>query len=88
MSMFLTLATAAENGHVHLPMPAWAFGVLGLGVFLALLLFVWMFRHTASSLLEGGHGPAQGDFAHGNAPEGHGHDGRHGTTGDDHGRRH
>ena len=86
MSTFLTLVTEAEHTPVHLPMPAWGFGVLALGVFAGLLLFVWMFRHTAQTLIEGGHGPDQGDFAHGNAPE---RGGRHGATGThDQGHRH
>lgn len=88
MSTFLTLAAASETGEVPLPMPPWGFWLLGIAVFAGLLLFVWMFRHTAQSMIEGGHGPNQGAFTHGNAPEGRGHDGR-GTTGPhDHGRRH
>jgi len=69
MSTSLLFAAASEAGGHHLPMPAWAFGLLALLVFLGLLLFVWMFRHTAQTMIEGGHGPVQhsGHGAHGAA---------------------
>ncbi|GMA40070.1 hypothetical protein [Mobilicoccus caccae] len=72
MSTFITFVAADPAGGNHLPMPAWAFGVLALAVFAVLLLFVWMFRHTAQAMIEGGRG---------HDARGHGHAQAHGAPG-------
>lgn len=60
MSTLLAFATAEEAGGAHLPMPPWAYGLTALVVFALLLLLVWMFRHTAQTMMVGGHGDAHG----------------------------
>ena len=44
------LAAAVEGAEEHreLPLPAWAFGVIALGVFIALFLLLWSFRSLST----------------------------------------
>lgn len=71
-----TLATA-EGAHVvnHLPMPAWAYGAIALGLGVLLLVFTWMFRHSAAAMIEGGrgrHGQGHGSHGGSHAAQDHG----------------
>ncbi|WP_226344712.1 hypothetical protein [Agilicoccus flavus] len=66
-SSVLLYAPMAEEATRHLPMPAWAYGAIALGVVLALLGLVWMFRRTAQVAMDG----------HPRRPERHG-DAHHG----------
>ncbi|MDO5696598.1 MAG: hypothetical protein Q4G51_01360 [Dermatophilus congolensis] len=73
----VTLATAGGAQVVnHLPMPAWAYGAVALALGVLLLVFTWMFRHSAAAMIDGknAHG------AHGtHGAQGHGQS--HGTKG-------
>jgi heme/copper-type cytochrome/quinol oxidase subunit 2 len=44
------LVAAAEGAEQHreLPMPAWAFGLIALGIFFSLFLFTWSFRSVGN----------------------------------------
>lgn len=44
------LAAAAQGVEEHrdLPMPAWAFGLIALGVFFGLFAFTWSFRSVGN----------------------------------------
>ncbi|HST85322.1 MAG TPA: hypothetical protein VLL08_26515 [Kineosporiaceae bacterium] len=44
------LAAAAQGAEEHrdLPMPAWAFGVIALGVFFVLFAVTWSFRSVGN----------------------------------------
>ena len=57
MSATLSLPALApvvtEETLREMPMPPWAYGAIALGVILALLGVVWMFRHTAQVVLDG-----------------------------------
>jgi heme/copper-type cytochrome/quinol oxidase subunit 2 len=49
MSAFALVAAAeAVEEHRDLPMPAWAFGVIALGVFFALFALTWSFRSVGN----------------------------------------
>ena len=70
---FSASLVSAASPHVvnHLPMPAWAYGVIALGLMVVLLLFTWFFRHSAAAMIEGGRGrsgaghtPGAGDSGH------------------------
>ncbi len=67
-------AVAAPATHAvnHLPMPAWAFGAIALAVGLLLLVFTWLFRHTAAVMIDGpaAHHGGRGHEAPGAAGEG------------------
>jgi hypothetical protein len=39
---------AAEEAKRHLPIPAWGFGLIALGVFALLLAVTWAFRSSAT----------------------------------------
>ena len=70
-STAVTLATAETAKPRELPMPAWAYGVIALACFLALLGVLWTFRNTAAKYdrpTGAGHGDA------------HGSSGSHGAT--------
>jgi len=70
-------ATAATAKLRELPMPTWAYGVIALACFLALLGVLWTFRNTAGKY------DRPTALSHG---DGHESQGSHGTT--DHGADH
>ncbi|STD05984.1 Uncharacterised protein [Dermatophilus congolensis] len=63
---------AAHAPHVvnHLPMPAWVFGAIALAVGVLLLVFTWMFRHSAQAMIEGR--DIHGGASHGHVSQEHG----------------
>jgi heme/copper-type cytochrome/quinol oxidase subunit 2 len=46
-SAFVAAAEATEE-HRDLPMPAWAFALIALGVFFGLFAFTWAFRSVGN----------------------------------------
>ncbi len=58
-SSVAALFVAAEE-HRELPMPTWAYGLIAICCFAALLGVLWFFRHSAHKL---------GQHAHTEAPE-------------------
>ena len=52
-----TLAGAEAAKLRELPMPSWAFGLIALACFLALLGVLWTFRNTAARYDKPDHGP-------------------------------
>lgn len=62
-----TLVLEAEEQLRELPMPPIMYGAIALGVVFALLLVVWLFRHTAQAAVDGQRRHHSGDAHHGNA---------------------
>jgi len=58
----MTTLAAAEEAQGSLPMPAWAFGVVAIGVFVTLLAVVWSFRNNGAK-----HGQHRGSAQAGHA---------------------
>lgn len=67
----------AEAPHVvnHLPMPAWVYGAIALALGVLLLVFTWIFRHSAAAMIEGERS-RYGQGAHGQADSAQQHGGR------------
>jgi len=63
----MTILLAAEEGEgVSLPMPTWAYGVIALGILIALALVTYSYRDVANRHRQGGQDDAHDDGgAHG-----------------------
>lgn len=70
----LSFATASGVGAAG-GLPPIGYGIVALAVFLLLLFLVWMFRHTAQTMIEGHHEGEDYARTHGKAAGG----GTHGS---------
>lgn len=62
LAMF-AFAEAAEETR-ELPLPAWSYGAISLGLLLLLLLITWFFRNAGHTLVYGPGGVRQGADPH------------------------
>lgn len=69
LSLALTLAAASEAGAAG-GLPPIGYGIVALAIFMLLLLFTWMFRRMAQTMIEGQHQGADYARTHGGATGG------------------
>jgi hypothetical protein len=68
--MSLVTTVLAEAGHVQLPMPTWAYGLIALVIFIALGAVLWTYRDVANrhqakaDAYAAAHGGAHGHGGH------------------------
>jgi hypothetical protein len=77
-TLAMTVLTETETEKVwELPIPAFVYGIIALGLFLLALLLVWLFRNMAQTMIYGPGGAREGQdplaAAHHGGPHGGGH---------------